>query len=640
MSQTNSSVRSSIAERGFRRKTSGQMGAPVEKPKNTRSALARLFGYFRQEMVLVIILALAVSFSVIAGVLAPRFQSQAIDHLVSRSFSEVSGVLALMILLYALHGAATLLQGYLSARLSQRIIGRLRGDLFHKIVNLPVSYLDSRSHGDIMSRMTNDAENVSTVISQSLSSLFSGILTLIGTIIVMLSFNVPLTLLTCSSVILSIWLTKIISELMHKYYVMRQTLLGQLNGTVEEKITNTKTVTAYNLQDAVIKDFSKTSDELTKAGIIAEIIAGSMGPLHNMLNNVSFVIVAAFGAWFALRGFISIGVISAFVVYSKQFSRPINELAQLFGQIQTAIAGAERIFGLLDEKPEEDEGYVTLVNAKEENGQLTETTERTGLWAWKHPHTDGSGVTYRKLEGDVVMEEVDFGYVPEKTVLHDITLYARPGQKVAFVGATGAGKTTITNLINRFYDIADGKIRYDGININKIRKPDLRHSLGVVLQEVNLFTGTVMDNIRYGKLDATDEECIAAAKLANAHDFITRLPDGYQTVLSGDGGGLSQGQRQLISIARAAVADPPVMILDEATSSIDTRTEALVQQGMDRLMHGRTVFVIAHRLSTVKNSDVIMVLDHGRIIERGSHDQLIAEKGQYYQLYTGAFELE
>ncbi len=476
MSQTNSSVRSSIAERGFRRKSSGQMGAPVEKPKNTRSALARLFGYFRQEMVLVIILALAVSFSVIAGVLAPRFQSQAIDHLVSRSFSEVSGVLALMILLYALHGAATLLQGYLSARLSQRIIGRLRGDLFHKIVNLPVSYLDSRSHGDIMSRMTNDAENVSTVISQSLSSLFSGILTLIGTIIVMLSFNVPLTLLTCSSVILSIWLTKIISELMHKYYVMRQTLLGQLNGTVEEKITNTKTVTAYNLQDAVIKDFSKTSDELTKAGIIAEIIAGSMGPLHNMLNNVSFVIVAAFGAWFALRGFISIGVISAFVVYSKQFSRPINELAQLYGQIQTALAGAERIFAVLDEESENKEG--------DKNDPVR--------------------------EGVIEFKNVNFSYVPGKQVISDFSLKVEAGKKIALVGSTGSGKTTIVNLLMRFYDVDSGSILIDGTDIRDVSTDALRDSIGIVLQDTVLFTDTVRANLKYADPSISDEKMIEA----------------------------------------------------------------------------------------------------------------------------------
>ena len=593
MSQTNSSVRSSIAERGFRRKSSGQMGAPVEKPKNTRSALARLFGYFRQEMVLVIILALAVSFSVIAGVLAPRFQSQAIDHLVSRSFSEVSGVLALMILLYALHGAATLLQGYLSARLSQRIIGRLRGDLFHKIVNLPVSYLDSRSHGDIMSRMTNDAENVSTVISQSLSSLFSGILTLIGTIIVMLSFNVPLTLLTCSSVILSIWLTKIISELMHKYYVMRQTLLGQLNGTVEEKITNTKTVTAYNLQDAVIKDFSKTSDELTKAGIIAEIIAGSMGPLHNMLNNVSFVIVAAFGAWFALRGFISIGVISAFVVYSKQFSRPINELAQLYGQIQTALAGAERIFAVLDEESENKDG--------DKNDPVR--------------------------EGVIEFKNVNFSYVPGKQVISDFSLKVEAGKKIALVGSTGSGKTTIVNLLMRFYDVDSGSILIDGTDIRDVSTDALRDSIGIVLQDTVLFTDTVRANLKYADPSISDEKMIEASALSNCDSVVNALSDGYDTVLTLSGASLSQGQRQLITIGRAFLSFPRILILDEATSSVDTRTEKHIQDAMFRLMENRTSLIIAHRLSTIRDAD----------LEMGTHEELLDLKGNYYRLYMTQF---
>ena len=603
MSQTNSSVRSSIAERGFRRKTSGQMGAPVEKPKNTRSALARLFGYFRQEMVLVIILALAVSFSVIAGVLAPRFQSQAIDHLVSRSFSEVSGVLALMILLYALHGAATLLQGYLSARLSQRIIGRLRGDLFHKIVNLPVSYLDSRSHGDIMSRMTNDAENVSTVISQSLSSLFSGILTLVGTIIVMLSFNVPLTLLTCSSVILSIWLTKIISELMHKYYVMRQTLLGQLNGTVEEKITNTKTVTAYNLQDSVIKDFSKTSDELTKAGIIAEIIAGSMGPLHNMLNNVSFVIVAAFGAWFALRGFISIGVISAFVVYSKQFSRPINELAQLYGQIQTALAGAERIFAVLDEESENKDG--------DKNDPVR--------------------------EGVIEFKNVNFSYVPGKQVISDFSLKVEAGKKIALVGSTGSGKTTIVNLLMRFYDVDSGSILIDGTDIRDVSTDALRDSIGIVLQDTVLFTDTVRANLKYADPSISDEKMIEASALSNCDSVVNALSDGYDTVLTLSGASLSQGQRQLITIGRAFLSFPRILILDEATSSVDTRTEKHIQDAMFRLMENRTSLIIAHRLSTIRDADLIVVMDNGRITEMGTHKELLDLKGNYYRLYMTQF---
>ena len=554
-------------------------------------------------MILVIILALAVSFSVIAGVLAPRFQSQAIDHLVSKSFSEVSGVLALMILLYALHGAATLLQGYLSARLSQRIIGRLRGDLFHKIVNLPVSYLDSRSHGDIMSRMTNDAENVSTVISQSLSSLFSGILTLIGTIIVMLSFNVPLTLLTCSSVILSIWLTKIISELMHKYYVMRQTLLGQLNGTVEEKITNTKTVTAYNLQDAVIKDFSKTSDELTKAGIIAEIIAGSMGPLHNMLNNVSFVIVAAFGAWFALRGFISIGVISAFVVYSKQFSRPINELAQLYGQIQTALAGAERIFAVLDEESENKDG--------DKNDPVR--------------------------EGVIEFKNVNFSYVPGKKVLSDFSLKVEAGKKIALVGSTGSGKTTIVNLLMRFYDVDSGSILIDGTDIRDVSTDALRDSIGIVLQDTVLFTDTVRANLKYADPSISDEKMIEAGALSNCDSVVNALSDGYDTVLTLSGASLSQGQRQLITIGRAFLSFPRILILDEATSSVDTRTEKHIQDAMFRLMENRTSLIIAHRLSTIRDADLIVVMDNGRITEMGTHKELLDLKGNYYRLYMTQF---
>ena len=603
MSQTNSSVKSSIAERGFRRKSSGQMGAPVEKPKNTRSALARLFGYFRQERLLVIILVLAVSVSVVAGVLAPRFQSQAIDHLVSKTFSEVSRVLTLMILLYAFHGAATLLQGYLSARLSQRIIGRLRGDLFRKIVNLPVSYLDSRSHGDIMSRMTNDAENVSTVISQSLSSLFSGILTLIGTIIVMLSFNVPLTLLTCSSVILSIWLTKIISELMHKYYVMRQTLLGRLNGTVEEKITNTKTVTAYNLQDSVIKDFSKTSDELTKAGIIAEIIAGSMGPLHNMLNNVSFVIVAAFGAWFALKGYISIGVISAFVVYSKQFSRPINELAQLYGQIQTALAGAERIFAVLDEESENKDG--------DRNDPVR--------------------------DGVIEFKNVNFSYVPGKQVISDFSLKVEAGKKIALVGSTGSGKTTIVNLLMRFYDVDSGSILIDGTDIRSISTDALRDSIGIVLQDTVLFTDTVRANLKYADPSISDEKMIEASELSNCDSVVNALSDGYDTVLTLSGASLSQGQRQLITIGRAFLSFPKILVLDEATSSVDTRTEKHIQDAMFRLMENRTSLIIAHRLSTIRDADLIVVMDNGRITEMGTHEELLDLKGNYYRLYMTQF---
>ena len=565
-------------------------------------------------------------------------------------FSGLLTAILQMAALYVLAILAVFVQARIMAVVSHSVLRTIRDQMFAHMQTLPIKYFDTHTHGEVMSFYTNDTDTLRQMVSQTLPQTISSAITLLVVFISMLNCSVWLTLIMILGSFVMLSVTMKLGGRSAGFFVSQQKSLASLNGYIEEMINGQKVVKVFNREEKAKEEFDRRNDELCANMTEANKTANLLGPVNNNMGHILYVVLAIIGGALAIGGVtnlslhgtgtLTLGAIAAFLTLSRNFMQPINQVAQQINFIAMAMAGAERIFSLLDEQPEADEGYVTLVNAREENGQLVETAERTGMWAWKHPHSADGSVTYTRLQGDVVMEEVDFGYVPEKTVLHDISLYARPGQKVAFVGATGAGKTTITNLINRFYDIADGKIRYDGININKIRKPDLRHSLGVVLQEVNLFTGTVMDNIRYGKLDATDEECIAAAKLANADDFITRLPDGYNTVLSGDGSGLSQGQRQLISIARAAVADPPVMILDEATSSIDTRTEALVQRGMDRLMQGRTVFVIAHRLSTVQNSDVIMVLDHGRIIERGSHDQLIAQKGQYYQLYTGAFELE
>ncbi len=562
---------------------------------------------------------------------------------------EITGLVVTLAVFYVLSLLAGIAYNQLMAIITQGALKKLRENMFNNMQDLPIRYFDTHPHGDIMSYYTNDIDTLRQLISQSLPQLMISAVTVLTVFGIMLYYSLWLTLIVLAGVTCMVLVTKKIGGNSGKYFVRQQEAVGRLEGFAEEMMTGQKVVKVFCHEEESTEDFRRINDALFEEAEKANKFANMLMPILNNIGNVLYVIVAFAGGLFLLSGAanisvsglaFSISIVVPFLNMTKQFSGNVSQVSNQVNAVVMALAGAGRVFALIDEEPETDDGYVTLVNVREEKGELVECAERTGLWAWKHPHRADGTVTYTRLTGDVRMFDVDFGYQENKTVLHHVTLYAEPGQKVAFVGATGAGKTTITNLINRFYDIADGKIRYDGININKIKKSALRRSLGVVLQDTNLFTGTVMDNIRYGRLEATDEECIDAAKLAGADDFITRLPNGYQTVVSGNGSNLSQGQRQLLSIARAAVANPPVMILDEATSSIDTRTEAIVQRGMDALMHGRTVFVIAHRLSTVKNSDVIMVLDHGCIIERGSHEKLLAEKGQYYQLYTGAFELE
>ncbi len=623
-------------------------GRMAKDPKKT---LLRLLSYLKKFTPTLIVVMLCIVATAYAQTTGSTALGKIVDQFIlpmvstgSADFSALASFLIQIACIFLVGIVASFLQSYLMVGVTQGIQKTIRDEMFAHMQHLPIRYFDTNTAGDIMSRYTSDIDTLRQMISQSIPQMVSSIVTLIVVLIAMIKNSLILTLVSMVTVVGVIFVTKFLAGKSGKFFIAQQKSLGAVNGYIEEMITGQKVVKVFNHEDACKDEFDQLNNALCENAYSAGKFSNMMGPINNNLGYVQYAILAIVGGLIVVSSgstLLTLGNLMAFMTLSRNFNMPINQISGQFNSIIMALAGAERVFELMDEECEQDDGYVHLVNARiAPDGTITETPERTGHWAWKHFHKADGTTTYSELRGDITMFNVDFGYVPEKTVLHDVTLYAHPGEKIAFVGATGAGKTTITNLINRFYDIDDGKIRYDDININKIAKPDLRRSLGVVLQDVNLFTGTVMDNIRYGKLDATDEECIKAAKLANAHDFITRLPDGYNTMLTGNGASLSQGQRQLISIARAAVADPPVMILDEATSSIDTRTEKLVQDGMDALMKGRTVFVIAHRLSTVMNSDCIMVLDHGRIIERGSHDELIAQKGTYYQLYTGAFELE
>ena len=616
-----------------------------------KNTVFRLLSYLKNYKLLVVLVMIAITLTALSNVLGMTYLEVIVDDYVkplllvdNPDFSGLLGVILQMAAVFGVGVVTSLFQGIFMARVAQGVQKKIRDDMFYHMQRLPIKYFDTHTFGDVMSYYTNDVDTLRQMLSQSIPQTVSSLVTIVTVFITMLVTSPILTLFVIVCLLLMLQATKKIGGNSAKYFIAQQKSIGNLNGYIEEMISGQRVIKVFCHEEATKEEFDRRNEELQASATKANIFANILMPIMMNLGNLQYVLVAILGGALAVvsqESLITMGGIMLFLQLSKNFTRPVSQISQQVNSIIMALAGADRIFSLLDEPVEEDHGYVTLVRARENpDGTLTECKERTGTWAWKHPHQADGTITYTKLTGDVRLFDVDFAYEEGKTVLHDVSLYAKPGQKIAFVGATGAGKTTITNLINRFYDIADGKIRYDGININKIKKPDLRRSLGMVLQDVNLFTGTVMDNIRYGKLDATDEECIKAAKLANAHDFIMMLPQGYQTVLSGDGSGLSQGQRQLLSIARCAVADPPVMILDEATSSIDTRTEAIVQRGMDQLMKGRTVFVIAHRLSTVRNSNAIMVLEHGRIIERGDHDALLAQKGTYYQLYTGAFELE
>lgn len=624
--------------------------------KADSKTLKRLLSYISKYRIQFIFVLVSILLSAVASVVSTLFLKTLIDDYITPllledvpDFSGLARLILIMAGIYLIGVIATLFYNRVMVVIAQGVLKEIRDEMFEKMQKLPIRYFDTHSHGDIMSHYTNDTDTLRQMLTQSIPQLFSSVVTIIAVFVSMLTLSLWLTIFVVLFTFIILKVVGNITSKSSKYFVSQQKSLGDVNGYIEEMINGQKVVKVFCHEDKAKEVFNQKNEELCKNATEANRFANMLGPLMNNMGYILYVSMAIVGGGLAILGVtnvslsgvgtLTLGMIASFLQLSRSFIMPLSQVSQQLSSIVMAIAGAGRIFELIDEKWEEDEGYVTLVNVNKVNGELIETKDHSHHWAWKHPHSDGT-VTYTELKGEVRFFDVDFGYNEEKIVLHNISLYAEPGQKIAFVGATGAGKTTITNLINRFYDIADGKIRYDGININKIKKDDLRRSLGIVLQDVNLFTGTVMENIRYGRLDASDEECIQAAKLANADGFIRMLPNGYNTIISGDGSDLSQGQRQLISIARAAVADPPVMILDEATSSIDTHTEAIVQRGMDSLMEGRTVFVIAHRLSTVKNSDVIMVLEKGRIIERGSHESLIKEKGKYYQLYTGAFELE